>query len=527
MEIFKILNHLDYFVIAAYLLVVVGLGAWVSRRQQHDENLFLAQHSLGWPSIGFSMWGTNVGPSMLIASAASGYTVGVAVANFSWYAFVFIGLLAFLFAPFYVVTKTSTLPEFIGRRFNESSRDLLAWYSLVTILVSWLGLTLYAGGLLASQITNWPLWLSVVALTVISAFFTLSGGLKTVANTNVFQMSLLIVASLILVIFAVAKAGGIAAIYAQVPADHWKLFLPAANQEFPWHAILLGYPVLGIWFWCTDQSMVQAVLGAKNLRQARLGTGFCAWLKVLDMFLFILPGIICVILFPTLKEPNDAYMTLVRELLPHGLIGLIMTVLVAALISTIASALNSLSTIFTLDIYQKRCRPNAGTEETIRIGRIVTFIGSAAGVGLALAIALLKDRLDLFSLFQAVLGFLAPPLSAVFIVGILWRRATAAAANTVLTLGTVISFTIGILFFLGWPSKEFWPHFMMLTFYLFTGLCALMVAVSLATRPAAPQAGALPSLRECYRLSGPVGVAPAVCWGTLVVVMAALYLFFD
>ena len=127
MEIYKILNHLDYLIIAAYLLVVVGLGAWISRRQKHDENLFLAQHSLGWPSIGFSMWGTNVGPSMLIASAASGYTVGVAIANFSWYAFVFIGMLAFLFAPFYVVTKTSTLPEFIGKRFNEGSRDLLAW----------------------------------------------------------------------------------------------------------------------------------------------------------------------------------------------------------------------------------------------------------------------------------------------------------------------------------------------------------------------------------------------------------------
>lgn len=527
MDIYKILNGLDFLVIAAYLLVVAAIGGWVSRRQRRADNLFLAQHSLGWPSIGLSMWGTNVGPSLLIGSAAIGYTTGIVCANFAWYAFVFIALLAFLFAPFYLVTKASTLPEFLGMRFNATSRELHAWYSLVTILVSWLGLTLYAGGVLTSQITGWPLWGSVVALTAFSAFFTLAGGLKAVAYTNVFQMSLLIVASLVLVVYGVAAAGGVRAVYHGVPADYWRLFQPADDPEYPWHAIVLGYPVLGIWFWCTDQSMVQTTLGARNLRHARLGNGFCGWLKILDMPLFILPGIICLVLYPGLKDPNEAYLTMVSRLLPHGLVGLIMTVLLAALVSTIASALNSLATIFTLDIYLKRFRPAATTVETIRIGRVVTLAGAVLAVFLALGVATFRDRLDLFSLFQAVLGFLAPPLSAVFLVGVLWRRATSTAANLVLTAGTAISLGIGVCFLLKFPHEAFWPHFMLLSFVIFAGLCALMVVASLATQDRQTGAGHLPSLGETYRRCGPIGLAPAVCWVLLGVVMAVIYLLFN
>ncbi|NOU36803.1 MAG: sodium/solute symporter [Kiritimatiellaceae bacterium] len=525
MEIYKLLNGLDLAVIVVYLLIMCAIGAWVSLRQKHGENLFLAQHSLGATSIGLTMWGTNVGPSMLIASCSIGYTTGIVAANFSWYAFVFLFLLAFIFAPFYLQAKTSTLPEFIGKRFNQRSRELLAWYSIITILVSWLGMTLYAGGILVTQIMNWPLWLSITALVIFSAFFTLAGGLKTVANTNVFQMSLLIIASLILVAFGVVKAGGIVAIYQGVPEGYWKLLLPSNDANYPWHAILLGYPVLGIWFWCTDQSMVQSVLGAKNLQSGRLGTSFCGGLKILDAVLFFLPGIICLIIFPNLANPDEAYMTMVSQLLPHGLIGLIMTVLIAALVSTIASALNALSTVFTLDIYQKRFRPEASTQETIQVGRIVTVVGSLISIFLALAIAKLSG-LDLFSLFQAILGFLAPPLSAVFAVGVLWKRATAKAANAVLTIGTAVSLGTGVCYLLNWPNKEFWPHFLLLSFFLFAGLCVFMVIVSLVTRKPG-EVSPLPSLIETYRAAGPIQRNVKWIWGSLIAVMIGLYIFFN
>jgi SSS family solute:Na+ symporter len=525
MEIYKLLNGIDFLVMGVYLVVLIAIGSFVSWRQKRTENYFLAQHSLGATSIGLSMWGTNVGPSMLIASCSIAYTTGIVAANFSWYAFVFLFLLAFVFAPYYLQAKTSTLPEFIGKRFNQTSRELLAWYSLVTILVSWLGMTLYAGGILVTQIMNWPLWLSVTALVVISAFFTLTGGLKTVAHTNVFQMTLLIIASLILVVFGVVKAGGVMAIYNGVPEGYWRLFLPADNPDYPWYAIVLGYPVLGIWFWCTDQSMVQAVLAAKSLKHGRLGTAVCGYLKVLDMVLFFIPGVICLILFPALSNPDEAYMTMVKELLPHGLIGLVMTVLMAALISTVASALNALSTIFTLDVYQKRFKPAATTKETIFIGRVVLVIGSFLSIFLALGVAGLKG-LDLFSLFQAILGFLAPPLSAVFLVGVLWKRATSKAANAVLTFGTAASLGIGFCYLKHWPSAEAWPHFLFLSFLIFAGLCLFMIVVSLLTQKGS-EVSPLPSLADTYRAGGKVGISVWILWGTLIALMVGLYIFFN
>ena len=524
MEIYKLLNGTDFLVMGMYLLIVILIGSWVSWRQKHKENLFLAQHSLGATSIGLTMWGTNVGPSMLIASCSAAYTTGMVMTNFSWLAFVFIFLLAFVFAPYYLQTKVSTLPEFIGRRFNQTSRELLAWYTVFTILASWLAIPLYSGGLLVTQIMNWPLWVSISVLVALSAFFTMAGGLKTVAHTNVFQMSLLIIASFTLVVFGFREAGGIAAVYGAVPEDFWKLFLPADGAN-PWYAFLLGYPVLGIWFWCTDQSMVQSVLAAKSLKHGRYGTAITGYLKILDMVLFILPGILCLVLFPSLADPDEAYMTMVSELLPHGLIGLIMTVLIAALVSTIASALNSLSTVFTLDIYQRRFKPEATTQETILTGRIVTLVGSFISIFLALWMDAITG-FDLFSLFQAILGFLAPPLSAVFFVGVLWRGATPAGANTVLTGGTVISLGIGVCVFMGFPSPDFWHHFLVLSFEIFVGLCLLMVVVSLLTRKEGEESR-LPTLAETYAVSGRVGLGVWTVWISLIVIMVGLYVFFN
>ncbi len=526
MDIYKQLTSLDFTVMILYVVVLVALGSWISfRKRQKNEHLFLAQHSLGWPSIGFTMWGTNVGPSMLIASASIGYTTGIVGGNFSWYAFVFIFLLAVVFSPHYLRMKISTLPEFVGKRFNDTTRELLTWYFIVTILVSWLGMTLYAGGLLVSQIMNWPLWFSMTSLVAISAFFTVSGGLKTVANTNIFQMSLLIIASSILTIAGIAELGGIGNLISGVEEHYWKLFLPADNPEYPWFAIVLGYPVMGVWFWCTDQSMVQSVLGAKSLEQGQLGANFTAWLKILDVPLFIVPGMICLFLFPALVDPTEAYMTMVSNLLPPGMIGLIVTVLMAALISTIASALNSLSTLLMLDIYVKRVKPHATQKEIIFKGRLTTLAGAVISVLLALAIANMRD-MDLFSFFQAILGFLAPPITTVFLVGALWRKATSKAANIVLVAGTIISLGIGVCFLNQFPRADFWPHFLFLSFLIFMGLTAMMIFLSVMM-PSEGKVSGMPTLKETYRSH--IKVAPVVkwAWGLLIAVMLVLYIIFN
>jgi SSS family solute:Na+ symporter len=525
-NIHSFLSPVDFIVVAIYLVVLVGIGYWASfvknNKKRGNENLFLAGKSLGWPSIGLTMWGTNVGPSMLIASASIGYTTGIVAGNFGWYAFVFIFLLAVVFAPRYLNANVQTLPEFMGKRFGQSTRTILAWYTLVTILISWLSLTLYAGGILVGQIMNWPLWTSIVVLVVIAAFFTVAGGLKAIAYTNVFQMILLIVVSFILTAVGVMKAGGPVEIFSHTPGSYWNLLLPIDDPNYPWLAIVLGYPVMGVWFWCTDQSMVQSVLGAKNLTQGQLGANFTGWLKILDVALFIIPGVTCFMLFPDLKNPDEAYMTMVTRLLPSGLIGMVMAVLIAALVSTIDSALNSLSTVFTMDIYVKKFKPHATQEEIINIGRMVTVFGAVTAVFMALAIDSIKG-LNLFDIFQAILGFIAPPMSVVFLLGVLWKKMTRKAANFILSAGTLLSFGTGIAYLWVFPKEQydFWPHFLLLSFIIFVILACLAVIISLAGNKEEDRntliAGSIPKPSKQVW----------ILWAFLIVVMLGLYVLFN
>ena len=514
------MQSLDWLILAVYFVVLIAIGIWASSKRKKGGALFLAERSLRWHHIGFSMWGTNVGPSMLIASASAGFTTGIVSGNYAWYAFVFIALLAFVFAPRYLGANISTLPEFMGLRFGQSTRNILAWYTIVTIIISWLALTLFAGGILIRQVFDIPMWMSALVLLIISAFFTMLGGLKAVAYTNVYQMLLLIIVSLILVIVGLERVGGISALVAKVPADYWVMFKPNSDEAFPWLPIILGYPVMGIWFWCTDQSMVQPVLAARNLREGQLGTNFTGWLKILDVALYIVPGIICFALFPTLENPDEAYLTMVENLFPVGMVGLVFAVLTACLVSTIGSALNALSTVFTMDIYVKRFRPNASQRHINYVGRIVTVIGAAIAIVLTVAIDSIKD-LNLFNVFQSVLSFIAPPMAAVFVLGIFWKRTTVRAANFALTIGTVICLTVGVLYL--WPPEWLhitWPHFMLLSFELFVILLVSMVIVSLTDKD-----------KTKYTIPAPIhegwSKLAILLWIALAIVMVSLYVYFN
>ncbi len=517
------LETADWVIVGLYFVILLAIGLWASFfRRSKEHSLFLAGNSLGWMSIGFSMWGTNVGPSMLIASASAGFTSGIVSGNFAWYAFVFIFLLAIVFAPRYLGAKVITLPEFMGRRFGQSTRNILAWYTIITILISWLALTLFAGGILIRQIFGFPMWQSASILLVIAAFFTMLGGLKAVAYTNVFQMILLIGVSLALTLIGLDKVGGPQALFAETPGSFWNLFLPNDNPDFPWLPILLGYPVMGVWFWCTDQSMVQPILAAKSLKQGQLGANFTGWLKILDVPLYIIPGVLCFVLFPTLKNPDEAYMTMVTNLFPVGMVGLVMAVLTAALVSTIGSALNALSTVFTMDIYVKKFRPQAERNEIVRVGRLITVAGAVLAILMTLAIDSIKG-LNLFNVFQSVLSFIAPPMAAVFLFGVFWKRTTRKAANMALTFGTVFSIGVGILYLWVLPSAQydFWPHFMLLSFYLFVAICVAMFVVTLLDRKEQNQ-----NTLDYGRLPR-TAISVWVMWILLIAVMIGLYFFFN
>ena len=527
------MQTLDWTLLVAYFAILLAIGLWASTKRKKESSLFLAERSLRWHHIGFSMWGTNVGPSMLIASASAGFTTGIVSGNYAWYAFVFIALLAFVFAPRYLGSKVHTLPEFMGLRYGQSTRNILAWYTIVTIIISWLALTLFAGGILIRQVFDIPMWASALVLLVISAFFTMLGGLKAVAYTNVYQMLLLIFVSAALTIVGLDHVGGVSALVAKVPGDYWVLFRPNSDEAFPWLPIVLGYPVMGVWFWCTDQSMVQPVLAARSLKEGQLGANFTGWLKILDVPLYILPGIICFALFPSLENPDEAYLTMVRTLFPTGMVGLVFAVLTACLVSTIGSALNALSTVFTMDIYLKRLAPpSTPTQRHINfVGRLVTVCGAAIAIVLTVAIDSIKG-LNLFNVFQSVLGFIAPPMTAVFLLGVFWRRTTTRAANLALTAGTAFCLTVGVLYL--WPPQWLtiqWPHFMMLSFLLCVALIVMMVVVSLLptakpsdTRTATEPSGTVTAVEVLKNGHSPLVIA---LWVALAAVMVGLYVFFN
>jgi SSS family solute:Na+ symporter len=517
------LQTIDYIIVAVYLLVLLYIGYKSSfGRTKKDETLFLAGKSLKWYSIGFNMWGTNVGPSMLLAFASIGYSTGIVAGNFEWYAFVFLFLLAMVFAPRYLTSKVTTMPEYMGQRYGDGTRNILAWYALIKILISWLSLGLFAGGFLVRQILGIPMWQSVIVLVLFAGLFAFAGGLKAIAKVNVFQMILLIVVSLMLTVIGIDKVGGVSALFHKAPTEYWNLIRPANDNNYPWPAILLGYPVAAVAFFCTDQAMVQSVLGAKNLEQGQLGVSFIGWLKILSLPLFIIPGILCFELFPNLANPDEAYMTLVTNLFPAGLNGLVIVVLIAVLVGTIGSSLNALSTVFTTDLYVKKINPAASNQQIIKVGRITVLAGCLFAIMMAIAIDSIKG-LNLFDVFQAVLGFIAPSLSVVFLLSVFWKRTTRKAVNFILSAGSAISLGVGVLYLWVFPAKEYsgWPHYMLLSFYIFAFLFILAIVISLLDKHPVryePVSGEI--------LPKPSRLVKRV-WLALIIVMIALYFFFN
>lgn len=515
----------DFGIVVIYLLVLLLIGIRSSKNKAEGEDHFLASKSLGWPSIGFNMWATNVGPSMLLAFATVGYTTGIVAVNFDWYAFVFLFLLAVVFAPRYLASHVRTLPEFMGKRYGGQTQSLLAWYSLLKMLISWLSLGLFAGGFLVRQILGIPMWQSVVVLVALAGLFAYTGGLRAVAKINIFQMILLILVSALLTVLGLSKVGGIAALYAQTPAEFWSLVRPANDPDYPWYAIALGYPVAAVAFFCTDQAMVQSVLGAKSLEQGQLGVNFIAWLKILSLPLFILTGVICYVLFPDLEDPALAYMTMVTNLFPVGLNGLVIVVLIAVLVGTIGSSLNSLSTVFTMDIYQRQINPQADSRKLTQIGRYTIVVGCMVAVMMAIAIDQIKG-LNLFDVFQSILGFIAPPLASVFLLAVMWKRTNKAAVNTLLTFGAVLSLGVGVMYLWVFPKDvyTFWPHYLMLSFYLFAILMVLGIVLSLMLpKSAYEKENDLTAYVQLEKTTFKVKRA----WGILLAVMVLLYLFFS
>jgi SSS family solute:Na+ symporter len=536
MSIHELLSVWDFAVIAMYVVILIGIGLWVSRHLQGSEDIFLGGRSVRWYNIAASLFGTNVGPSFLIASASAAYGMGMVTASFEWLAWVCLFLLCAVFLPHYLGMRVTTMPEFVKRRFGTASYNFLSYYALFTTLILWIAGALYPGAVLLSQMLAWPLWISAAALMLLCLVIAASGGLLAIAITDTYQSILIISGALAMTLIGLHHVGGISRLVAATPPHYWELFRPLSDKDYPWLTLVLGYPVLGIWFWCTDQTIVQRVLAARSFSHSVGGCLAAGFLKILPPFIFMLPGILCFVLHPGLKSPDEAFLTMVTSYMPVGMKGLICVVLIAALVSTVDAGINSFSTIFTLDIWARQFRPQASKREIRTLGRITTGVVSVLAVLCAIAMA--GAGKDIFSLFQSIIGYFAPPMAAIFLIGVLWKRATGRAAFLTLVGGTTLCLTIGALDFYDKPLLVSlfnavlpWhfqapPHFLYLSFALFV-LCILsVVTLSLLTRTA-PEEEAMPSLGAAYAKLGARVRWLFAGWAALAVVMIMLYIGFE
>lgn len=456
------LSPLDIVVIIAYLIGVTYIGIRVGyRKDTTTREYFLAGRSLGWFTIGGAMFASNISTIHLVGLAAAGSSVGLVMGNFEWMASFCLIALALFFAPFYFRTGIQTLPEFLERRYSPAARTFLAAIAIFGALLIHIGISLFAGAKLFEAFLGIPVLTSILLISIVTVIYTVLGGLKAVVITETIQTFLLLGGAILLTVLAINKLpdAGIAS-YAefknQLEPAKLSMIHPIRNadghlNEYSWLAILLGYPVLGIWYWCSDQTIVQRVLGARSERDGQNGALFAGFLKILPLFLMVVPGVIAVVLMNkgilTLgvgddgkADHNTTLPNLINLLVPTGLKGLIAAGLLAALMSTIASALNSCATLISVDII-KRLRPDVSDRSQVRAGRL------SAGVIMVLAILWSTQGGQFGTIFEAINKIpmiFAPAVTTVLVFGVFWKRGTNSAALTTFAIGC----TVGLVYFL-------------------------------------------------------------------------------
>ncbi len=551
----------DLAVIVLYLVVIVGLGCWVGLRRRKGEvgrSYFLAGGTLTWPIIGLALFSTNISTIHLVSQAQEGYMNGLAYGNFEWMAPFLLITLSLFFAPFYFRSKVATLPDFLEQRYSRGARDWLAVLSIVSAIVIHIGFTLYTGAVVLEGLFGVPIMYSIVIAAVLTGLYTIVGGLLAVVLTESLQTIILLAGAITITAVAYVKAGGWSGITANVDPVKLTMLRPKGDPaNLPWLSVFLGYPVIGLWYWCADQTIVQRVLGAKDENHARVGPLFAGFIKILPVFIFVFPGTIALALIkqgklPPLEDSKDVYAFMITNLLPSGLKGLMAAALLAALMSTVSGALNSIATLFSYDLY-RRWRPNTPDRQLVIIGRIATFVAMVLAILWSPFIAKFES---IYQGSNTVICYIAPPITTVFIWGVFWRRASSRGALATLTIGSFLGLVVFLLDWFkdktpafvarpaewiagrfGWElSERFyagtgWPvQFMYAAFGLFVICSAVLVVTSLIwPHKHTPQSEKLVWKHPWEALSSPgwKGVLNyKLLAGVLFVVMVTLYIVF-
>ena len=441
----SVLEELDWIVLGIYFMALLGVAVWVfTQRNKNTEDYFLAGRNVGWFVIGASIFASNIGSEHVVGLAGTGFESGTPMAHYELHAWIVL-LLGWLFLPFYIRSGAFTTPEFLEKRFDSRSRWFLSIFSLLAYILTKVSITIYAGGIVVSELLGIPFWYGAIGIVLFTGAYTVIGGLKAVIYTETLQTIVLIFGSVIITFLGLYEVGGWEQLRETVTAvspDHFDMWRPMSDPDFPWTGMLIGGTIVGIWYWCTDQYIVQRTLAANNITIARRGAIFGAYLKLLPILIFLIPGIIAYAL--TLQQPDlyfveradRAFPMLVKTLLPVGIKGLVAGGLMAALMSSLASVFNSCSTIFTIDIY-KKIKPDMSEKSLLNIGKIATAVIVILGV---VWIPIMENIGGgvMYQYLQNVQSYIAPPVTAVFLLGILWKRVTSDAAIATLICGLII-----------------------------------------------------------------------------------------
>ncbi|MDE5749155.1 MAG: sodium:solute symporter [Duncaniella sp.] len=455
---------LDWIVIAIFFAALIGIILWVMRQKQNNaEDYFLGGKDATWLAIGASIFASNIGSEHLIGLAGSGAASGMAMAHWEIQGWMIL-LLGWVFVPFYTRSMVITMPEFLERRYNPASRTILSVISLISYVLTKVAVTVYAGGLVFQQVfgieTLWGIdffWIAAIGLVLLTALYTIFGGMKSVLYTSILQTPILLLGSLIILVLGLRELGGwdemmriCSAVEVNEYGDSMTNLIRSNNDaQYPWLGALIGSAVIGFWYWCTDQFIVQRVLSGKNEREARRGTIFGAYLKLLPVFLFLIPGMIAFALhqktgsfLPMLPSgslnTDAAFPTLVAKLLPAGVKGLIVCGILAALMSSLASLFTSSAALFTIDFY-KRFAPDTPPQKLVRIGQTATIVIVILGILWIPVMRLVGDVLYLY--LQDVQSVLAPGIAAAFLMGVCWKKATPRGGMWGLIAGLAIGLT--------------------------------------------------------------------------------------
>lgn len=543
------INTIDLIIIVIYLAGILLIGILsVKLRRMTSEGYFLAGRGLGWIMVGAALFASNISSIHLVGLAASGYNEGLVWGNFEWLASVTLILLGLVFAPFYFKSKISTLPEFLEKRYGSTARTILAFIAIIGALFVHIGMSLYAGAVVFKAFFGINVFTSILVISLITAVYTVLGGLKAVVVTESVQTVILILGSILLTGFAIAAlpengVSSLAELKEQLKPGQLKMLHTRESlgllgeggfeSGLTWYACLLGYPILGLWYWCSDQTIVQRVLGAKSKQAAQMGPIFAGFLKILPVFILVLPGVIAYVLFKDIigTDANQTLPVMIDQLLPTGLKGVMAATLMAALMSTIAAALNSSATLVAVDIV-KRIRPATTDKQQIKYGRIAAIVVML----LAMLWSTQGDKFSsIFEAINKIAAAIAPPVATVFLFGVFSKRGTNKAAIITLITGLALGITAFCLDFepisgTMYLTRGLHMPFMMQAWWLFVICTIIYFTISYSDKKPDPE------IIENYTWENPVavitkdvfkGTKDVRLWaGILLLTLIVLYIIF-